>query len=631
MISFLFCLSLSDKEPIIGIDLGTTFSCVGVYQNGKVEIIANEIGNRITPSIVYIGNGKRLVGEAALPYMLTDPGNTVYAIKRLIGRRFFDKEVQNEIGHLNYKVVNHNNKPYVSIEVSKSDPESGKRAIFQEFSPEEISSMILNKMKETAEAFLGHEVKEAVVTVPAYFNDGQRKATVDAGKIIGLKITRIINEPTAASLAYGLDRSSQDAVTILVYDLGGGTFDVSLLSVEDSFFEVLATSGDTHLGGEDFDNRVVEHFAEVFQRKTGKNIRNNHRAMAKLKRECEKAKRVLSTEHQAKIEIENIIEGESINEILTRARFDEINMELFRKTIEPITQVLEDANVLKHEVDEIVLVGGSTRIPKVQQLVREYFNGKSLCKSINPDEAVAYGAAIEGGMLNNEVNFLLHNINPLTLGIETVGGLMKEIIPRNTAIPCKKTRTFSNAEDDDDTVTIQIYEGERPMTRDNHFLGSFDLTGLPPGPRGTVLFQVQFEIDQNGILTVSAEEESSGSKQSLTITASENRLDDEEMQQAIDNADSWEEDDEKIREVIEAKNNLDATIARALYRLERYSGITDEKREELEKLLQGEKEWLEDQDDSDVNIINERFEKLGEKVGFLFTANDDEQINSDEI
>ena len=631
MISFLLCLSLSDKEPIIGIDLGTTFSCVGVYQNGKVEIIANEIGNRITPSIVYIGDGKRLVGEAALPYMLTDPGNTVYAIKRLIGRRFFDKEVQNEIGHLNYKVVNHNNKPYVSIEVSKSDPESGKRAVFQEFSPEEISSMILNKMKETAEAYLGHEVKEAVVTVPAYFNDGQRKATVDAGKIIGLKITRIINEPTAASLAYGLDRGSQDAVTILVYDLGGGTFDVSLLSVEDSFFEVLATSGDTHLGGEDFDNRVVEHFAEVFQRKTGKNLRNNHRAMAKLKRECEKAKRVLSTEHQAKIEIDNIIDGESINEILTRARFDEINMELFRKTIEPITQVLEDANALKHEVDEIVLVGGSTRIPKVQQLVREYFNGKSLCKSINPDEAVAYGAAIEGGMLNNEVNFLLHNINPLTLGIETVGGLMKEIIPRNTAIPCKKTRTFSNAEDDDDTVTIQIYEGERPMTRDNHFLGSFDLTGLPPGPRGTVLFQVQFEIDQNGILTVSAEEESSGSKQSLTITASDNRLDDEEMQQAIDNADSWEEDDEKIREVIEAKNNLDATIARALYRLERYSDITDEKREELEKLLQGEKEWLEDQDDSDANIINERFEKLGEKVGFLFTANDEEQINSDEI
>ena len=630
MLSFLFyfccCAETNDHDTIIGIDLGTTYSCVGIYQNGKVDIIANEIGNRITPSVVYIGEGKTLVGEAALPYLVTDPENTIYAIKRLIGRSFSEEVVQKEIEILHYNVVNHNGIPYVAIPVQKSDPENNKPKQIQEFSPEEISALILKKMKETAEAYLGYTVSKAVVTVPAYFSDRQRRATLDAGKIAGLTISRIINEPTAASLAYGLDKSVEESTTILVYDLGGGTFDVTLLNIEDTFFEVLATGGDTHLGGEDFDNRIVDHFADIFERKTGKNIRKDQRAMAKLKRECEKAKRVLSSEHQATIEIDNLFEGESLNEILTRARFDEINMDLFRKTIEPITQVLDDANILKHEVDVIVLVGGSTRIPKVQQLVKEYFNGKSLCKSINPDEAVAYGASVQGAVLNEQVSILVHNVNPLTLGIETVGGLMKEVIPRNTHIPVKRTRTFSNAEDDDDMVTIQIYEGERPLTRDNHFLGSFDLSGLPPGPKGTVLFEVQFEIDQNGILTVSATEESTGSHQSLTISVSDNRLDDDELQQAIDNAESNEEEDEKLRAGIEAKNNFDVVISRALYKLQRTTKITDEKREELENLLNEEKEWLQNQDDNDIDLINERFEKLGEHVSFLFDEKDEEEM-----
>ncbi|EAY13413.1 heat shock cognate protein, putative [Trichomonas vaginalis G3] len=622
MFAFLFCsrVSCEQKHPIIGIDLGTTFSCVGVFMNGKVDIIPNEVGNRITPSVVYIGNGKKIVGDAAMPYLVSEPKNTIYAIKRLIGRRFSDPEVQNEIPHLGYKVIDKNNHPYVEI---------NNNGVIEHYSPEEISSMILYKMKSVAESYLGYQINESVVTVPAYFNDNQRKSTFDAGKIIGLKITRIINEPTAASLAYGLDRKNQDSVNILVYDLGGGTFDISLLTVEDSFFEVLATSGDTHLGGEDFDIRLVEHFADVFQRKTGKNPRNNPRSMAILKRECEHAKRVLTFEHQTQIEIENFYEGLSFSEPLTRARFEELNMDLFRKTIQPITQVLDDANLMKHEIDEIVLVGGSTRIIKIQQLVREYFNGKSLCKSINPDEAVANGAAVEGAILNNEVDILLHNINPLTLGIETVGGLMSEVIPRNTRIPVTKTRTFSNAEDDDDTVTIQIYEGERPLTRDNHFLGSFDLSGLPPGPRGTVLFEVSFELDQNNILTVSAKDISSGHEESITISANDNRLDSDEMENAIENAQQWEEDDEKLRSQIVAKNKFETAIARAFLKLGE-TDLPEEKREHLEKRLNEEKEYLKDTED-DAEQILERFDKLGEEVSFLFTEKDEKEMNTDEI
>ena len=543
----------ADEEEIgtvIGIDLGTTFSCVGVFQNGKVEIIANEAGNRITPSVVSFTENQRFVGDSATPQMISNPKNTIFAVKRLIGRRYNDPEVQNELKRLPYKVVDRNDRPYVEIDF---------KGEVKNLSPEEISAMVLTKMKNIAEDYIGKTVKNAVVTVPAYFNDAQRKATKDAGAIAGLNVMRILNEPTAAAIAYGLDK--KDNQKILVFDLGGGTFDVSLLSIEDSFFEVLATAGDTHLGGEDFDNRVVDHFFDVFKRRTGKDASTDIKAMAKLKREAEKAKRALSTLHQTRIEIEGFFDGEDLSEPFTRARFEELNMDLFRKTMTPVQQVLKDAQVSKHEVDEIVLVGGSTRLPKIQQLVRDFFNGKSPCKSINPDEAVAYGAAVEGGVLSDDPDaqdIVIINVNSLTLGVETVGGIMAELIPRNTRIPVKKVQTFVTSQDDQEYVRVQIFEGERAMTRDNHFLGAFDLTGLPPGPRGTVQIQVTFELDQNNILKVTAE--NGENKESITINAQEARLSETDKEEAIRNAQDWAQEDEKIKLSVQAKNSLEMLI-----------------------------------------------------------------------
>jgi len=606
-----------EMGTVIGIDLGTTYSCVGVMKNGRVEIIANDQGNRITPSyLAFTEEGERLIGDAAKNQLTSNPKNTIFDVKRLIGREWSDKTVQNDIKLFPFSLLNKNNKPHVKVDTGNGD---------KVFTPEEVSAAVLSKMKSTAEEYLGHEVTHAVVTVPAYFNDAQRAATKDAGTIAGLNVIRIINEPTAAAISYGLNEKSEGEKNVLVFDLGGGTFDVSLLTIADGVFEVVATNGDTHLGGEDFDQRVMEHFIKLIKKKTGKDIRSDDRAVQKLRREVEKAKRALSNSHQTKLEVESLFDGQDFSETLTRAKFEELNMDLFRSTMKPVKKVLEDGDMKVSEINEIILVGGSTRIPKIQQLVKEFFKGKEPSRGVNPDEAVAYGAAVQACILSGadcgDTSMVLLDVNPLSMGIETVGGVMSNLISRNTVVPTKKSQVFSTAADNQETVTIKVYEGERPMTKDNHLLGSFDLTGIPPAARGVPQIEVTFEIDSNGILQVSAKDKGTNKENKITITNDQNRLTPEEIQKMVDDAEKFAEEDKLVKETTEAKNGLESyaySLKRQIDDKEQLGGkISEEDKEKIQSIVDEKLEWLKDHDEAsaeEFNSVKKEIEEIANPI-----------------